>query len=255
MTKEELQVENGNFTRIINPLIDNLIKVPFKGCEVAVALFIIRKTYGFNKKQDEISLSQFEEAVGRSRHTVIKALKNLQLVNIVTLVQKGSMKGDGNIWRINKYIDTWRVVNTVTLVQRRGKPSAIRTPNLVHTVPHTKDIKNNTKDISSDKSQKNNPLNKEIEEVIKAFEQVDPKNKTYYGNKTQRVSAEFLVKEYGTAQILKVIAFLPQVNKKKLYIGQITTPYELKENYVKLSNKLIEMKDESIKNKTKIAFQ
>ncbi len=86
-----LQVEEGNFTRIVNPLIDNLIKIPFKGCELAVAMYIIRKTYGYNKTQDEISLSQFCKGVNRSRQTIVTALKNLQLVNIPRLVKrKGS---------------------------------------------------------------------------------------------------------------------------------------------------------------------
>jgi hypothetical protein len=88
---------------------------------------------------------------------------------------------------------------------------------------------------TSDKSQKYNPLGSEI---IKAFEEVDPKNKTYYGNKTQRASCDFLLSEYGLENVLKAIKILPQINRKKLYIKQITTPFELKENWVKIGNAL-----------------
>lgn len=117
MEEKELQVENGNFTRIVNPLIENLIKVPFKGCELAVALFIIRKTYGYQKKEDEISLSQICKGVDRSRPTVVKALENLKLVNIAKLVRIGDSKKRSNIWGINKYSRDWKLVNIAKLVK------------------------------------------------------------------------------------------------------------------------------------------
>jgi len=102
MENKDLQVENGNFTRIVNPLIDNLIKIPFKGCELVVALFIIRKTYGFNKTEDEISLSQFSSNLSRSRQTIVTALKNLQLVNIARLGKQGTSKKHSNLWKIKR---------------------------------------------------------------------------------------------------------------------------------------------------------
>lgn len=75
-------------------------------------------------------------------------------------------------------------------------------------------------------------------EVLKAFESVDPKNKTYYANTTQRSACDFLVAEHGLEKVLGVVAVLPQINQMKLYLAQITTPYELKENWVKLGNKM-----------------
>lgn len=148
METKDLQVENGNYTRIVNPLIEQLIKIPFKGCELAVALYIIRKTYGFQKKEDEISLSQFQQGLERSRQTIVTALKNLQLVQVVRLVQRGSMKGDSNIWAINKYSDTWKLVNMVRLVQRNKKASLTERLNLVQTARHTKETtkESNTKE-------------------------------------------------------------------------------------------------------------
>lgn len=88
---------------------------------------------------------------------------------------------------------------------------------------------------TSDKSQKKQ-FNALGSEILKAFEEVDPKNKTYYGNKTQRSACDFLLEEYGLEKVLKAIKILPQINSKKLYIKQITTPYDLKENWVKIGN-------------------
>jgi hypothetical protein len=75
-------------------------------------------------------------------------------------------------------------------------------------------------------------------EIIKAFEAVDSKNKTYYSNTTQRGACDFLIAEHGLEKVLGVVAVLPQINQMKLYLAQITTPYELKENWVKLGNKM-----------------
>jgi hypothetical protein len=74
-------------------------------------------------------------------------------------------------------------------------------------------------------------------DIIKAFESVDPKNKTYYGNKTQRSACDFLINEYGLERILKVIKILPKTNKLD-YIPTIYTPYDLKEKWGKLEAQL-----------------
>jgi phage replication O-like protein O len=147
MENKDLQVENGNFTRIVNPLIEELIKLPFKGCELAVAIFIIRKTYGFQKIQDEISLSQFEKGLNRSRQTIVTALENLQLVKVARLVKKGDSKRQSNIWTINKYYRTWELVNMARLVKRKRGTSLTEAPQLVVTARHTKEI---TKEITKE---------------------------------------------------------------------------------------------------------
>ena len=72
-----------------------------------------------------------------------------------------------------------------------------------------------------------------IEEVIKLFEGVDAKNKTYYGNTTQRKACSFLIGEYGMDVVSRVIEVLPETNKLP-YFPSITSPYELKEKWAKL---------------------
>ena len=147
MAYDELQVENGNFTRIVNPLIERLIQIPFKGCELAVAIYIIRKTYGYQKKEDEISLTQFQKDLLRSRQTIVTALKNLRLVNVAILVKQGDTNGSSNTWAINKYYDTWKLVNMARLVKRNAKPSLTERLNLVYMTRHTKENTKETKDI------------------------------------------------------------------------------------------------------------
>ena len=79
-------------------------------------------------------------------------------------------------------------------------------------------------------------------DVIKALEDVDPKNKTYYNNTTQRSAADFLVEQYGLDQVLKVIKILPQSNLQN-FCPNITNPYELKEKWGKLATSLQRLKN------------
>ena len=85
----------------------------------------------------------------------------------------------------------------------------------------------------SDKSK----YTKEGADVIKAFEAVDPKNKGFYNKPAQREAADFLIREYGLDTVLGVVAVLPQTNLME-FIPQATTPFQLKENWVKISNAL-----------------
>lgn len=90
---------------------------------------------------------------------------------------------------------------------------------------------NNNKDTSEQSSQDH----KLTAEVIKAMESVDIKNQTYYGNKTQRSAAEFLVKHYGFDEVKKRISYLPQTNKIP-YFPTITTPVQLRDKWVQLED-------------------
>lgn len=100
-----------------------------------------------------------------------------------------------------------------------------------------KDIDNNNRE----KKIKYNPLGGEI---LKAFEEVDPKNKTYYGNTTQRKACDYLLEEYGLDEVLKRITVLSKTNKIP-YFPTINTPHDLKEKWVKLNDAVDKKRRES----------
>lgn len=83
--------------------------------------------------------------------------------------------------------------------------------------------------------------------VLKAFEDVDRKNSTYYSNKTQRAAADFLVEEHGLEKVLGVIAVLNETNGLP-YFPAINSPNDLKEKWVKLENAMKRMKKENVTN-------
>ena len=80
-------------------------------------------------------------------------------------------------------------------------------------------------------------------DVLKAFEAVDAKNKTYYSRRPQREACEFLLAEYGMERVLKVISGLPMTNKMP-YFPSITTPLQLKEKWVALHDKVAQFRAE-----------
>lgn len=81
------QLENG-YVRIANELYEALARIRIPGEAEQVLKVIIRRTYGFNKKQDWISLGQFMAATGLIKSHVQRALRRLVKMKMVT--KKGS---------------------------------------------------------------------------------------------------------------------------------------------------------------------
>ena len=79
------QKENG-YTPIANEILEELVKIDLLGAEFRVLFFIIRKTYGYHKKQDRISFTQFEKSTGISRPTINKTLKNLMAKGLIVKI-------------------------------------------------------------------------------------------------------------------------------------------------------------------------
>ena len=94
------------FTKISNEIMDNLAKIRIAGEARQMLDVIIRKTYGFNKKEDKISTSQFMELTGLSRIAIPKARKKLLKLNLITISQKGYSQG--LIYSIQKDYEKWK---------------------------------------------------------------------------------------------------------------------------------------------------
>ena len=245
---DNLQVENGGYLRIVNPLFDRLIQVQFKGCELNVAFFIIRKTYGYNKTEDQISISQIMQGVNRSRQTVVTALKNLQLVNIVRLVKRGSSIRSSNVYSVNKYYETWQLVDMARLVKRNRGTSLTGGHKLVKTARHTKDnTKYKTKDNAEAKASVD-PIN----QFIDIFKEINPTYSSLFKMKNQRESAKQLLKLKPLEDWQKIIDFLSKARGSK-YCPRISTPVQLEQKYADLETFAVTLKTNN--TKAKVAFQ
>ena len=99
------QVEDG-YTKIANELQDYFCRYRIPGEERQVLDSIIRKTYGWEKIEDAISLSQFVEMTGMKKPNIIGAIKSLLSKKIIIVIQKDNR--NGHIYKINKDYETWQ---------------------------------------------------------------------------------------------------------------------------------------------------
>lgn len=67
-------MSKSNYTKISNIIFDEYMHA-MSSSAFKVVMYVARKTVGWNKSQDVISLSQFEAATGLTRKTLISAIK------------------------------------------------------------------------------------------------------------------------------------------------------------------------------------
>lgn len=129
---------------LANETVEALSRTNLSPYEWRFLMVLFRKTYGWAKKDDWISLSQIVEMTGMHKAHVSRAKKKLLARNIVTQT--------GNRIAFNKYHTQWRELpNLVTVTQTGNKVTSSGnegTPKQVTTPPpkqaHTKDT--STKD-------------------------------------------------------------------------------------------------------------
>jgi len=105
------QLENG-FTSVANEIIDALGRIRIRGEAIQVLWVIFRKTYGWHKLTDDISLSQFVEATGINKRNVSRAIRILRDMNLI-IIQKDNESLSKKItdtvnYRFNKDFETWK---------------------------------------------------------------------------------------------------------------------------------------------------
>lgn len=96
------QLEDGH-TRIANELLDAIIRFDFSKRQYKVMLAILRKTYGYGKKSDDISSVQIANLTGLDDANVRKTLKELVSLNAVSK-QPGQ---HGQVVAIQKNYGRW----------------------------------------------------------------------------------------------------------------------------------------------------
>ena len=98
------QVEDG-YTRIANALLEALARARLSGRELAVALAVVRLTYGYAKKADRLSASQLASVTGIPARKIGELLRSLEAKSILIVERRGS--GRIPTIQIDKQIATW----------------------------------------------------------------------------------------------------------------------------------------------------
>lgn len=88
---EDIQAENGHVD-IANSIVEALCMVQLSGYESRVLWALFRKTYGWHKKEDRISLSQFQALTGLPIPKISNTLNRLVLRKMVSVTENGNGK-------------------------------------------------------------------------------------------------------------------------------------------------------------------
>lgn len=97
------QCENG-YIRFATELWKAICGIRIPGEARQVFDVIAQKTYGYNKKEDAISLSQFVVATGLKKSDICQEIKRLKNMNLIT--QKAN--DIANVYSINKDFQVWK---------------------------------------------------------------------------------------------------------------------------------------------------
>jgi phage replication O-like protein O len=117
------QTEDG-YTKIANEIQDALCHTRIPGEERQVLDVIFRKTYGWNKCEDAISLSQFSAMTGIKKPNVIGAIKGLLSKKIIIVIQKDN--SPAHVYKFNKNYEQWKPLSkkiTTKIVIQKDNPS------------------------------------------------------------------------------------------------------------------------------------
>jgi len=102
MAKESPQLENG-YTRIANDLLDAMVASGMTARQWAVVMAIVRKTYGFNKKHDDIGLGQLVAMTRIDKAHLSRTVRELADLKVLTR----TVGTHGHNLGINKNFNEW----------------------------------------------------------------------------------------------------------------------------------------------------
>lgn len=199
------QLENGYF-KIANEIYDAFSKTKIGGEPRQLLDFIIRKTYGFNKKQDTISTSQIMEATGMNRVAVYRARKWLKDRGIITIYK--NVDSNFLTYSFQKDCKKWKVSTKLQTVYKNGIKVSTKTAygclQKRHTVLITKD--NITKDNQKTVEAKT-PQARFLESFAGLYE--NQTGHPFKSDKKHFVIVSNLIKKYGyeaTVEKAKILA-------------------------------------------------
>ena len=106
------QLKNG-YTKIANELLEAICRLNISGNEMRILLYIIRRTYGFNRTYAELSISEIADGIGTSKDNISRTLKKLRKINVID--HRPNKGVTPQTVAINKNYDEWTVDNCVVL--------------------------------------------------------------------------------------------------------------------------------------------
>lgn len=196
------------------------------------------------------SVKTISEKLGISERSVSYALKKLEDWNII--IRERTRHPKNSKWVNNSYTlldkSVWRTKPPANNADgENNKPPANNDKSHLHQVQskvtHSIKVTHNSKAIALQ-------FSNEIPLVLKEFEKVNMACKDFYGNTTQRNFVAKLLDTYGEDKVMKVVSFLPEMNRT-LY-NKATTPKELWDKWAKIEAEAQALKKKKSSNKYQI---
>ena len=96
-----------HYTQIEHKLLEAIARSRMTARQVSVVLVVIRRTYGWHKASDQISLSQFEEGTGIARKKVHEVMQSLIKANVVKRLSPKMGDRIAARYCLNGHYKTW----------------------------------------------------------------------------------------------------------------------------------------------------
>lgn len=114
------------FVKVPTELVEAMYKRKLTAGQIKAVLYIIRKTYGWGKTSDVISITKMAKDTGMTKRAMLKVVTKLEDLKIIEVER--SAAGKPNTLRI-KPVNQWTPVNCGTPVnQRTPQPVNCGTP-------------------------------------------------------------------------------------------------------------------------------
>lgn len=100
---DNVQLENG-YTTIANEILEQIARIKLSPTQYRLIFIIWRYTYGFKRKEHDLSLSFLSQATGCDKRQIQRELKELEERKVI--IQKVT-SGKGRKLSFNKYYSQW----------------------------------------------------------------------------------------------------------------------------------------------------
>lgn len=137
------QKENGS-TDIANELLEAIYSFGFNGTDLAIILCILRYTYGFHRKEHELSIKFISNATKRHKIEVSKSIKKLIASEVLIEYEKPSFASTREIG-INKNYSKWNTHQLVKILT--GSENTNTTVSEITNSPVSENTNQETKNI------------------------------------------------------------------------------------------------------------
>ncbi len=128
------QVENGHL-RIATEVWEKIMTSGMPAGELYLVMAVMRKTWGWKKKEEEISLVEFKEMTHQPERTIAHSLHSLVAKNVLIKVAGGG-RGNPSKWSFNKDWETWKTVQPIAEFPTQETVQPIAEINPINSATH-----------------------------------------------------------------------------------------------------------------------